>query len=103
MNFGNEPFPESDRLGVRIVDTEDANALFDPEANHVTEFFPEVFPVIAVKVERVDVLVLLGRVLGVLDGTVRAAVKPLGMLGDVGMIDLEALYELSDEEMMEDA
>ena len=35
---------------------------------------------------RVDVLILLGRVLGVLDGAVGPLPEPLGMLADVGMI-----------------
>src|SRR5262249_48128631 len=39
-----------------------------------------------IEVDRVDVLVLLGRVLRVLDGTVRPAVKPFGVLLDPWMI-----------------
>ena len=43
-------------------------------------------PVGVLEVERIDVLVLLGRILGVLHGAVRAPLEPLGMLGDVGMV-----------------
>ena len=41
---------------------------------------------VVVEVERVDVLVLLGRVLGVGDGAVRAGGEPLRVLGDPGMV-----------------
>ncbi len=38
------------------------------------------------EVERIDVLVLLGRVLGVLDGAVGPLAEPLGMLAHVGVV-----------------
>ncbi len=40
----------------------------------------------ACKVERVDVLVFLGRIFRELDRAIRAVIEPVGMLGDVGMI-----------------
>ena len=43
---------------------------------------PQPAPVLAVPVDVVDVLVLLGRVLGVLQRAVGAAVEPLGVLGE---------------------
>ena len=50
------------------------------------QLLPQRLPVPAVEVDRVDVLVLLGRVLRVLDGAVRAPVEPLRMLADVGVV-----------------
>ena len=41
---------------------------------------------IVVEVDRVDVLVLLRRILGVRDGAVDAGGEPLGMLGDPGVV-----------------
>ena len=43
-------------------------------------------PVGALEVDRVDVLVLLGRVLGVLDRAVGPVPEPLGVLADVGVV-----------------
>ena len=47
---------------------------------------PQPSPVRAVEVERVDVLVALGRVLGVRDRAVRAVAEPLGMLPNPRMV-----------------
>ena len=54
--------------------------LSHPVQHHVAQRLPEPAPVLGLEVDVVDVLVLLGRVLGVLERAVRAAVEPLGML-----------------------
>jgi hypothetical protein len=77
-----EPAPERDRLRVRVVDAEDGHAPLDPAAQDVVQRLPEPAPVLAVPVDVVDVLVLLGRVLRVLERPVGAPVEPLGMLGE---------------------
>ncbi len=79
---GHGPLPERERLGVRVVDTEDRHAPVDPEPEHVGESGPQVAPVVGLEVERVDVLVPFRRVLGVLDRAVRTGDEPVGMLGD---------------------
>ena len=52
----------------------------------MSEGVPEALPVLAVEVDVVDVLVLLGRVLGVLERAVGPAEEPLGVLGQPGMV-----------------
>ena len=76
------PLPERERLGVRVVDPEHGDAVGDPEADHVGEPGPQALPVGALEVERVDVLVLLRRVLGVLDRAVGSVGEPRRVLGD---------------------
>ena len=75
-----EPTPELERLRVRVVDPEHLDAGVDPLDDHCEERVPQALPVRGVPVDVVDVLVALGRVLGVLQRAVRAAVEPLGML-----------------------
>src|SRR5439155_11788135 len=75
-----------ERLRVRVVHPEDADALPDPVADDVSEREPELRPVGRLEVERVDVLVLLRRVLGVLDRAVRALAEPGRVLADEGVI-----------------
>ena len=76
------PLPEGERLGVRVVDAERRDAAADPEPDHLGQLLPQTRPVLALEVERVDVLVLLRWVLGVLDRAVGPVSEPLGMLGD---------------------
>src|SRR4029434_125777 len=52
----------------------------------VGQFLPERFPVCAVEVERVDVLILLRRVLGVVYRSVGAMLDPFGVLAAPRMI-----------------
>ena len=59
-----------------VVDTEDLDALFDPEFEDGLELVPEVFPVFRLEINGEDVLVFLGRVFGILHGAVRAPAKP---------------------------
>jgi len=79
-DVGDQPLPERDRLRVRVVDAEDVDAVVDPVLDDVAERVPEATPVLAVEVDVVDVLVALGRILRVLERSVRAAVEPLRML-----------------------
>ena len=86
LNLADEPLPEGERLGVRVVDAEDRDAVADPEQQDVATRVPERLPVVAPEVERVDVLVLLRRILRVLDRSVGADVEPVVMLLHPGMI-----------------
>ena len=76
LHVGDEPLPERERLGMRIVNAEDFNAFASPEQNNVLDFLPEFLVVLVVVVERVDVFVLLGRVFGELDAAIRFVVEP---------------------------
>jgi hypothetical protein len=81
-----QPLPERERLRVRVVDAEDLHAVTDPEVDHTLQLAPQPFFVGRVEVDRVDVLVLLRRVLGVLDRAVRPDREPVGVLGDPGVV-----------------
>ena len=84
-NLSEQPGPEIDRLGMRIVDAEDAYAVAHPELDDPQAL--QVDPVaVVVEIDGVDVLVLLRRIFRVRDGAVGALGEPLGMLGDPRMI-----------------
>ncbi len=80
LHLPDEPRPEVERLGMGVVDPECPHPLLDPEANHPEQRVPERGPRLRREVDRVDVLVLLGRILRVLDRPVRPRVEPLGVL-----------------------
>ena len=80
LHFVDQPFPERKRLGVRIVDAEDAHALLHPEQDDVAQRLPQRDAVGAVEIRIDDVLVFLRRVLGVADRAVGPALEPFRML-----------------------
>ena len=86
VHLRDHPFPEAERLGVRIVDAEDANAAIDPEERDVEQRPPERSPVLGLEVERIDVLVLLRWILGVLDRPIGPMAEPFRMLANPGMV-----------------
>ena len=69
-----------------IVDSKDLDTLLDPEQEHVSQFAPHRLPIFTFEVERVDVLVFLRRILGILNCAVRPATKPLPMILYVRMV-----------------
>ena len=79
IHLGDEPLPELERLGVRVVDAEDLHALLNPVPHDAQHLGVDARGII-VEVERVDVLVLLRRVLGVGDRPVGEGREPLRML-----------------------
>src|SRR3546814_3983246 len=71
-NVGNEPLPERQRFGMRIVDAENRNAFADPEFDDITQRQPQRRPrIVGVEVDVDDILVSLRRVLGVANAAVR--------------------------------
>jgi len=86
LDLGDQPFPERERLGVRVVHPKDPDTAFHPEQGHALELGPEGRPVLALEVDGIDVLVFLGRVLRIPDRAVGPVAKPGGMGLDVGMI-----------------
>ncbi len=86
-HISDQPLPERQRLGVGIVDAERAHALTDPEQHDVAQRLPQAGQgTVGIEVDIDDVLVLLGRVLGVFDGSVGSMTEPFGMLTQPGMI-----------------
>ena len=89
LDLPDAPLPERERLRVGVVDPEDADAVADPEVQDLLAGLPQGPAVGGVgrpHVERVDVLVLLRGVLGVLDRAVGPVVEPLRVLLDPGVV-----------------
>src|SRR5580658_6825461 len=86
-HFSDQPFPERERLSVRIVDAKDANAFAGPIEDRVTQREPKVGDsVCCIKFDVDDVLVFLRRVFGIAYRTVRAPVEPPRMVIEPRMI-----------------
>ena len=71
-----QPLPETHRLGVRVVDTEDLHPVINPVSDNTQDLARQTFEVV-VEVQRIDVVVFLRRVLGVCDRAVDADTEPL--------------------------
>jgi len=59
-------FLKGKRLGRGIVHLENGNALVNPEQDHVLQFLEKIFLRIGFEIEGIDVFMLLGRILSVL-------------------------------------
>src|SRR6476620_5817067 len=86
LHFRDHPLPERKSFGVGIVDSKDLDTLLDPEQEHVSAFAPHRLPIFAFEIERVDVLVFLWRILGILNCAVGPAAKPLPVIVYVRMV-----------------
>ncbi len=71
---------------MRVVYAEDAYALFDPVQHHAAQFLAQLAAVFIFEIQRVDILVLFGRVFGILHAAVRPHVEPFLALQYVGMV-----------------
>ena len=60
--------------------------MIGPEQDDAFHFLPKLRPVRATEVQWINVLVFFGRILGVLDGSIRPLVKPLRMFVHIGMV-----------------
>ena len=69
-----------DRFGVRIVDPENSHAVLGPEEDDARHLVPELPPVFAAKIQRINVLIFFRRIFSVFDRAIGAFVEPLGML-----------------------
>ena len=86
LDLRNRPLPERKCLGVRIVDAKDRDAHADPVDEDALQLLPHSLPVFAFKIEGIDVLIFLRRILRILNGPVRPLLEPVLMLLYVGMI-----------------
>src|SRR4029453_4865222 len=86
-HLADEPFPERERLGVGIVDAENAHALLDPEHHYLAQRLPQRDAVGAVEIRVDDVLVFLRRVSRKLDRAVRAEAEPFRMQRQPWMVE----------------
>ncbi|KAI3480411.1 hypothetical protein L1887_57425 [Cichorium endivia] len=86
-DIGDQPLPERQRLGVRVVDAELGDALVDPALHHVAQGQPQRRHRIGgVEVDVDDVLVLLRRVFRIADAAVRAPGEPARMFLQPGVV-----------------
>src|SRR5690606_37969507 len=86
-NVLDDPFPEGQGLGVRIVDATYFHAFGNPVEQNVPPRLPHVrLGGGRVEVDVDDVLVFFWRVLRVLDAAVRPPGKPLRMFREPGMV-----------------
>src|SRR5262245_23953655 len=77
-----------------VIDPKNANALFDPELDDGLEFLPKRSPVRRVEFEGIYVLILLGRVLGILDCAVGPVTEPFRVLTGVRVIRRALIGEI---------
>ena len=71
---------------MRIVHAKNAHTAFRPKQHDAFHLGPELAPVFAPEVQRINVFVFFRRVLRIFNRAVRPFVEPLGMLFDVRMI-----------------
>src|SRR6185436_1382806 len=88
------PLPEAERVDVGVVEAEDADAVADPELDDRLQLAPQVRPRLGLEIDRIDVLILLRRVLGVLDAAVGPVAEELGMRLDPGVIGRGLIREI---------
>src|SRR5438132_3018446 len=69
-----------------VIDPKGAYTLADPEQHGVAQLVPQSLAIGVVEVDIDDVLVFLGRVLGIFDRTIWPEAKPLRMLAHPGMV-----------------
>ena len=85
VDLGDEPFPEPDGLGVRVVHAEDLDAVAHPEQHDPEDLLGQALGIV-VEVQREDVLVLLRRVFGVGDAAVHAGGEPFRVALHPGVV-----------------
>ena len=71
---------------MRIIYSKDADAVLSPKQHDAFHFGPQLAPVLASKVKRINVFVFFRWVLRIFDRAVRSFVEPFGMLFDVRVI-----------------
>ncbi len=71
---------------MRIVYAEDAHTLIHPKAEHAFEGIPQSLPVGRLEIQRINILILLGRVLCILNRPIGALLEKFRMFGHPGMI-----------------
>src|ERR1700751_3731186 len=86
LNLRDNPLPKIERFRMRIVDSKDADPLLAPEQKNALQLLPQFLPLLADEFKRIDVLIFLGRVFGILDSAVGTPAKPLRMLLNIGVV-----------------
>ena len=71
---------------MRIVDAKHAHAAVNPEFEHRIKLVPKAAPVGRFKIQRINILIFLGRILRILNRSVRPDHEPVRMFRDPRMI-----------------
>ena len=71
---------------MRIINPENPDPPLRPAEQEIAEFIPEGFPLRIMKIQRIDILIFLGRIFCVLDRSVRTVKKPLRVFLHIRMI-----------------
>ena len=85
VNVSDDFLPETHRLRVRVINAEDRHAVLDPHFENITNGLVDAV-IVVVEVQRIDVLVLLRRILRECNRTVGAGCEPFGVFGDPRVI-----------------
>src|SRR5271163_1872038 len=111
LDLTDRPLPERKRLGMGIVNAKNPHSLIDPVIENALQFLPQGAPLCALKIQRINILILLRWVLRILYGAVRTLAEPFRMLAHVGMIrrtlernidrDLKSLFFGRGDEVLE--
>src|SRR4051812_47778946 len=100
LELADAPRPEGKRLRMRIIDAENRDALLNPKVHDAARLLPQFTPRARFEIERIDVLIFLGRILRVLNRAVRPALEPLRVLANIRVVggtlecDIEGNLEL---------
>src|ERR1700761_2968574 len=86
LHLADHPLPERKWLRVWIVHAKHTNSLRDPVVENALQLRPQLSRAGALKIERVNILILLRRIFRVLHRSVRPLAEPFAMLFDVWMI-----------------
>jgi hypothetical protein len=80
--FADEPFPEGNGLGMRVIDAKDFDTLIKPKQYDFPRCIPNSRECIAVEPNVDDVLIFFRRIFRKFDGPVLPSLEPLGMFFD---------------------
>src|ERR1035441_8031340 len=80
LDLCDHPLPERKRLCVRIIDAENCYAQPGPVEEDALQLFPHPRPVFALKIKRVNVLILFRRILSILNRAIGPLLEPVLML-----------------------
>src|SRR5207248_5974388 len=69
-----------------IINAKNSNTALDPEQNDALHFCPELGPISAAEVQRINVFVFFRWIFGKFNRAVRAFIKPFRMFGHVRVI-----------------
>src|SRR5580704_12689863 len=80
LDRSDAPLPEGERLGMRVIDAKQPHTLCNPEVENPFQRRPQLPPLTSLEVQRVDILIFLGRILCILNRPIGSLAEPLWVL-----------------------